>query len=113
MSFAYLLALGVSAAGMLIIDRRFRLVFWDAPWRAAAVIAIGALAFFTWDMVAIANDFYYLGSSPHMTGWEIAPELPIEEVAFILFFCHISLVFYRGAHRLLAYRARRRAEAGS
>jgi len=106
MSGLYLLALLVSFACMLLVDRRFGLVFWHAPLRAVLTIALGAVVFVGWDSLSIAFGFYYLGDSPYMTHWEVAPELPVEELVFIAFFCHLSLVAYRGAALLLDRRER-------
>lgn len=108
MSGLYLLALLVSLGCMLLVDRRFALVFWYAPLRAALTIALGAVVFLLWDLLSIAFGFYYLGDSPYMTHWEVAPDLPVEELVFIVFFCHLTLVGYRGAGLLLARRERAR-----
>lgn len=104
--FGYLIALLVSFGCMLAVDRRWRLVFWADPRRGAVVVGVGALTFLLWDVVAIIQGFYYRGSSPFMTGWEVAPELPVEELVFIVFFCHLTLLCYRGATRLLDQRSR-------
>ena len=104
--FGYLIALLVSFGCMLAVDRRWRLVFWADARRGAVVVGVGALTFLLWDVVAIIQGFYYRGSSPYMTGWEVAPELPVEELVFIVFFCHLTLVCYRGATRLLGRRGR-------
>ena len=104
--FGYLTALLLSLGCLLAVDRRWHLVFWADARRAAAVIGAGTLAFLLWDVVAIAQGFYYRGSSRFMTGWELAPELPVEELVFIVFLCHLTLVCYRGASRLMNHRGR-------
>lgn len=105
MSALYLLSIGISAAGILTLDWRYKLAFFHAPLRAAVTVVVGIVVFLAWDVIAIMRGFYFLGSSPYMTGFEVAPELPIEEIAFITFFCHLTLVCYRGA---LVWRERRR-----
>ena len=104
--FGYLAALLASFGCMLAVDRRWRLVFWADARRATAVVAAGTVIFLLWDVVAIAQGFYYRGSSQFMTEWELAPELPVEELVFIVFFCHLTLVCYRGAARLFERRGR-------
>lgn len=89
---AYLAALLVSTSGMALLDRRFRLVLWRAPRRAALVIGVGAVFFLLWDLAAIASGHYVAGNSPGMTGIMLAPELPLEELVFVTFLCYTALV---------------------
>jgi hypothetical protein len=37
-----------------------------------------------------------------MTGVEVAPDLPLEEIFFILFLCYLTLVLHRLVQRVLA-----------
>ncbi|BDZ66178.1 hypothetical protein GCM10025877_31160 [Agromyces mangrovi Wang et al. 2018] len=99
--FAYLGALVLSLGAMCAIDARFRLVFWDAPWRAAAVVGIGVAAFLVWDLAGIALGVFFRGETEFMTGILLAPELPVEEVLFLTFLCYLTLVLVRGTSRLL------------
>lgn len=101
MSFAYLAVLLASAAGVLALDRRFRLFCWHAPARAAAVLAAGTAFFLAWDLTGIALGIFVHGAGPHMTGIMLAPQLPVEELVFLLFFCELTMVLVLGAHRLL------------
>lgn len=103
----YLGALVVSLAGMAVLDRRFRLVLWADPRRGAVVLGAGTAFFLVWDLAAIAAGFYERGDSPAMTGVMLAPELPIEELFFVVFLCYLTLVL-RG---LVTRAARRRTGA--
>lgn len=99
---AYLAALLVPLACMAVVDRRWRLVLW-ADWRrAAAVLTVGVVALLAWDVAAISQDFYRRGGSSWMTGIEVAPHLPLEEVFFVLFLCYFTLVLHQGVQQLLA-----------
>lgn len=102
----YLVSLLVSLGCMVLLDRRFRLVLWRAP-RTGAVVLAGGLGFFlAWDLVAIASQHYAAGKSEAMTGIMLAPELPLEEILFILFLSYLTLVL-RGLFMLaLGGRAR-------
>ena len=100
----YLLALLFSAAGVLTIDARHRLALWDSPGRSAAVIGAGTVGFLVWDLVAIDLGFYGLGAGPALSGIELAPHLPLEEVVFVMFLCHLTLVTHALALRLTAPR---------
>jgi lycopene cyclase domain-containing protein len=101
-SFVYLALLLGALASMVVVDRRARLVLWSAtPARGAAVLAVGTLVFLGWDLVAIAAGFYSRGGAA-MTGVELAPHLPLEELFFILFLCYITLLLHGLLRRALA-----------
>lgn len=109
MSFGYAACLLASIAGMLLVDRRFRLVFWHAPARAAVLVATGVAFFLAWDLAGIGLGIFFRGETAFMTGILIAPELPIEEPVFLAFLSHLALLAYAAALRLAARRARARA----
>lgn len=88
----YLAALLVCLGCMVLVDRRFRLVLWRDPRRAAVVLVVGVAFFLAWDLAAIGAGHYRAGSSQAMTGLMVAPELPVEEIVFVTFLCYITLV---------------------
>ncbi|HRO29251.1 MULTISPECIES: lycopene cyclase domain-containing protein [Micrococcaceae] len=92
MAVIYLVSLLASLGCMALLDRRFRLVLWRAPRAGAVVLAVGLAFFLAWDLVAIASQHYAAGTSEAMTGIMLAPELPLEEILFILFLCYLTLV---------------------
>ncbi|MEC5184653.1 lycopene cyclase domain-containing protein [Cryobacterium sp. MP_3.1] len=104
LGFAYLLALLVSLTGMVVLDRRFGLFFWRAPRAAAVVLASGVLFFLAWDLVGIGTGIFYRGETVFMTGLQVAPELPIEEVFFLTFLCYLFMNALQGARMLLERR---------
>ncbi|MFI2366578.1 lycopene cyclase domain-containing protein [Promicromonospora sp. NPDC019610] len=111
MSFVYLAVLLVSAAGVLVVDRRFRLFLWDAPVRAAAVLVTGTAFFLVWDLAGIGLGIFLHGAGPYMTGLMLAPELPVEEIVFLAFLCEVTMVLALGAQRVLGrVRARDRED---
>ncbi|TRW43044.1 lycopene cyclase domain-containing protein [Georgenia yuyongxinii] len=101
----YLGTLVVSLAGMVVLDRRYRLVLWADARRGAVVLAAGTAFFLVWDVAAIAAGFYRRGDSAAMTGAMLAPELPLEELFFIVFLAYLTLVL----HGLVTVAARARA----
>ena len=101
MSFAYLAVLLVSAAGVLLLDRRYRLFCWQDPARAAVVLALGTVFFLLWDLAGIGLGVFFHGSGHYMTGLMLAPELPVEEFVFLLFLCELTMVLVLGAQRIL------------
>ncbi|MBO9625857.1 MAG: lycopene cyclase domain-containing protein [Microbacterium sp.] len=107
----YLAALGVALAGMLLIDRRFRLFFWLDARSATIVTVVGVLFFLAWDAAGIAGGIFLRGDAAIATGVVLAPELPIEEPVFLLFLVVCTMIVYTGAARLLS-RMRTGSRAG-
>ena len=108
MTLAYLAALIVAAAGVAAIDARLRLALFHDARRALTTVAITAVAMLLIDVAGIATGNFRLGASPWMTGIEVAPHLPLEELVFVVFLAYVSLVALTGSQRLLAARSVRR-----
>lgn len=93
----YLAALLAALACLVLLDRRLRLVLWADARRGAVVIGVGVAFFLLWDVLAIRAGFYERGGSAALTGIMLAPELPLEELFFVVFLCYLALV----AHQLV------------
>lgn len=108
MSVAYLACLLVVLGALVLLDRRFRLVFWrgGTARRAGLVVAAGVVFFLAWDVLGIALGVFARGRSPYMTGIELAPQLPLEEPVFLAFLCYLTLVALFGTRALLDRRER-------
>jgi lycopene cyclase domain-containing protein len=104
MSGLYLLGLLVSIAGLVVLDARFRLFLFAAPARALAVLGIGVAGFLAWDLLGIAAGVFFEGNRPLLVGLDLAPQLPIEEVAFLVLLCETTMVAAVGAARVLGRR---------
>jgi lycopene cyclase domain-containing protein len=94
LSFLYLAALLVALAGMAVLDHRFRLFFWRSAWRAAIVLTIGLVFFLVWDLQGIQLGIFFRGETSFMTGWQWAPQLPLEEPFFLLLLCYLAMNLY-------------------
>ncbi|MDJ0338869.1 lycopene cyclase domain-containing protein [Cryobacterium sp. PH31-O1] len=105
MSVLYLLTLLFSLAGMIVLDWRFRLFFWRSPGRAALVLGAGVLFFLAWDLLGIGLGIFYRGDTVLMTGLQLAPELPLEELFFLTFLCYLTMNLVQGARLVLHRRA--------
>ncbi|MGN6427375.1 MAG: lycopene cyclase domain-containing protein [Leifsonia sp.] len=101
MTLLYLAALLLALGAMVLLDRRFRLVFWRDTRRAAIVLAIGLVFFLAWDAAGIAFGVFARGASTYLSGVDIAPELPLEEVFFLTFLCYLTLVLLSGSRAVL------------
>ena len=105
MSWLYLAAIVVSGCCMALVDHRWKLFAFDRPRVAATAVAVGFVLFLAWDLVAIELAVYSKGESPGMSGVDVAPELPLEELFFITFLSYITGVFHGAFTRLLRHRA--------
>jgi lycopene cyclase domain-containing protein len=101
MPFLYLLALLVALAGMVVLDWRLHLFFWRCPVRAAIVLAIGLAFFLVWDLQGIRLGIFFRGETSFMTGWQWAPELPLEEPFFLALLCYLTMNVYAVVARVL------------
>jgi len=109
MRFAYGAALLVSLAGMLVLDRRFRLAWFAAPRRAALVLGLGLAFFLVWDVAGIGAGVFFVGDGPYQSGLRVAPEVPVEELGFLLLLGQTTLCLAAAVERALAARRARTA----
>ena len=108
MSCLYLLFLCAALGSMVLLDRRFALVFWGDARRAGAVLVVGVLFFLLWDVFGIGLHIFSRGGGPYLTGIVLLPELPLEEVFFLTFLCYLTLVLFMGSMRMVATLRERR-----
>jgi lycopene cyclase domain-containing protein len=100
-SLVYLACLVGVLTCMALVDRRWRLFFWADPRRAALVFAAGFAFFLVWDLAALELELYERGRSELMTGIEVAPDLPVEELFFVAFLPYLTMVMHGLARRLV------------
>jgi lycopene cyclase domain-containing protein len=91
MGFLYLAALLVALTGMVMLDRRFRLFFWRDSRRAAIVLIAGLAFFVAWDIAGIRLGIFFRGETNFMTGVQILPEFPVEELFFLTLLCYLVM----------------------
>lgn len=95
----YLMSLIGALGCLMVIDRRWRLVFWKDARRAWRTISLGWLGFVCWDALGIAGDIFYRGESPYLTGVVLGPEFPLEEAFFLLLLVYLPLLLWEGLKR--------------
>jgi len=108
-SVAYLLALLVSIAGLLLLDWRHRLFYWDDARAALVVTIVGVGTLLLTDVAGIAFGIFFRGHGEFLTGILLAPELPLEEPVFLWLLIMCAMLGYTGSWRLLTARAAARA----
>ncbi len=106
-SLAYLGALLVSLAGLTAIDARYRVAVFDRPRQALLTIAIAVVAFLAWDAAGVGLGIFFIGDAPYLSGVLLAPEVPLEELFFLILLSYQTLLLWRWLDR--RHRARREA----
>lgn len=98
-SWLYLAALAISLLGLGLLDWRHRVALFDAPRRTLVVVAASVLFFLVWDLFGVGLGIFFIGDGPYMTGLVIAPEVPVEEVAFLTLLSYQTLLLWRAFDR--------------
>lgn len=101
LSYAYLACLLVSILGLAAIDYRHKLALPNFPLATLFTVLIAVGFFLAWDVAGIANGIFFRGDSPNLSGFLIAPELPLEEVFFLILLSYNTLIFYALIERKL------------
>lgn len=99
MSFAYLGALMVSIGGLGLLDWRYRVAVFAQPRRALAVLGIGVVVFMAWDLAGVGLGIFFRGDAGYMTGIQLAPEVPLEELFFLILLNYQTLLLWRALER--------------
>lgn len=107
MSALYLIGLLIALLGMVVLDRRFRLFFWRAPFRAAMVLVIGVVFFLFWDVQGVELGVFFRGNESLLVGVQLAPEVPLEELFFLTLLCYLTMNVYGGLSHWSSRRSRR------
>ena len=75
-----------------------RRLFWS-------VVAVAVAFFLAWDLGGISLGVFFRGEGEWMTGVLLAPELPLEEVFFLVLLSYNTLIAWRGAEAWLGRRS--------
>jgi lycopene cyclase domain-containing protein len=97
----YLLGLLVALTGMVVLDRRFGLFFWQHWRRAAVILPVGIAFFLVWDLAGIGLGIFFRGETSFMTGIQVVPELPLEEPFFLALLCYLTMNLAAGVPRIV------------
>lgn len=85
----------IAIAGIALLDRRHKLAFWVDAKASAMSITIGVAVFLVWDIVGISLGIFFKGNAPHLSGLLLGPELPLEELFFLILLCYNTQLVYR------------------
>jgi lycopene cyclase domain-containing protein len=107
-SLVYLFALLGAILGTGLLDWRHQLALCGgAPARTSIIVGVGVAFFLLWDVAGIAEGVFFRGSGPWMTGILLGPELPLEELFFLILLCYSTLIAYLLSASMLTARSRR------
>lgn len=102
MSALYLIGLCVSLGCLALMDYRWKLAFWWAPKRAAGAMIAGLALFLIWDIAGIGLGIFLRGDSAFLTGIDLAPHFPVEEIFFLTLLCYCALLAFAGFRKVAA-----------
>ena len=101
----YLAGLLISIAGLVVLDLRLRLFLGAAPVRAAIVLVIGVAGFLAWDAAGVHLGIFFEGRQQLLVGIDLAPDIPLEELFFLILLCLSAMEAFTFAQRLLSRNA--------
>ena len=101
---AYLAVLLVSLAGLGLLDWRYRLALFADARRTLATVGIGVAAFLAWDLAGVGLGIFFRGDSRYLTGIQVAPEVPLEELFFLALLVYQTLLLWLALSLRLALR---------
>jgi lycopene cyclase domain-containing protein len=107
----YLAALLVSIAGLVVLDLRWKVFLFAEPRRAAVVLIAGVVGFLLWDAAGVGLGVFFEGENQLLVGVDLAPDIPLEEVFFLVLLHLSAMEAFLLAQRALDRRATGRLRA--
>ena len=98
--FAYVALLLVTIACLSLVDRRWKLAWFDDRRRTAWTIGLSLVVFIIWDMFGVGLGIFSVGDARWLTGIRLMPEFPIEELFFLYVLTYTTLLVWRSGERL-------------
>jgi lycopene cyclase domain-containing protein len=96
---AYLFALTLSVLGLVGIDQRHKIAFFSQPRRAAFTLLVAVPFFLLWDLTGIGFGVFFEQNKSFSVGLDLLPNLPVEELVFLILLCYTLLITYLLAER--------------
>lgn len=89
---SYLVILLLSLLGLYLLDRTHKLAITVDPKRALLSMLPAFVLFIIWDLAGITLGIFFRGQNLLLTGVELLPEFPLEELFFLALLCYSSLI---------------------
>lgn len=106
MSFFYLLGLLAAIGGLALLDFRHRLAL-AKNVKHFYLILMSVAFFLIWDFAGISLGIFFRGETKMLSGVLIAPELPLEELFFLILLSYNALLLLKFFNRFANRRAER------
>lgn len=100
--FVYLSLLIISIAGLGALDYRHKLALFVSTRATLLSVVVAVAVFLAWDVAGISLGIFFRGDAPHLSGWLLAPELPVEELFFLILLSYNTLLVFLGFARRFA-----------
>ncbi|MEX2658218.1 MAG: lycopene cyclase domain-containing protein [Acidimicrobiales bacterium] len=110
--YQYLLLMAACLAVTLPLEFIYGARVWRDPLRLVKVIALPALVFAAWDVLAIRAGLWDFNPD-YVTGWRLPFDLPVEEAAFFVTIPIASILAYEAVRRSLERIAAKRGGSDS
>ena len=101
---SYLAILIVSLLGLYLLDRTHKLAFTVDAKRSLISMVPAYVLFLIWDIAGIATGIFFRGQNTLLTGIQVFPEFPIEELFFLALLCYSSLIVVTWVQKTLTAR---------
>jgi lycopene cyclase domain-containing protein len=89
---SYLAILLISLVGCYLLDKTHKLAFTLDPKRAFWSMVPAFVVFVIWDIAGITLAIFFRGNNTLLTGIQLFPEFPIEEILFLALLCYSTLI---------------------
>lgn len=99
--FAYLLVLLVGLGGMMVIDKHYRLSFWDNTPASGIAILASTLLLLLLDIAGIGWQIFYTNQKYVMNINIVNPNLPVEEILLLVLIGYLCCNLYQASKRLV------------
>jgi lycopene cyclase domain-containing protein len=101
---SYLLILVLSLGGLYLLDRTHRLALTVDAKRSLLSMIPAYILFLVWDIAGIASGIFFRGENTLLTGIQVFPEFPIEELFFLALLCYSTLIVFTWVQKTLTSR---------
>ena len=100
----YLFILVLSLGGLYLLDRTHKLAFTVDAKRSLLSMLPAYILFLVWDIAGIASGIFFRGENTLLTGIQVFPEFPIEELLFLGLLCYSTLIVFTWVQKTLTAR---------
>jgi lycopene cyclase domain-containing protein len=101
---SYLAILIVSLLGLYLLDSTHKLAFTVDAKRSLLSMVPAYVVFLIWDIAGIATGIFFRGQNTLLTGVQVFPEFPIEELFFLALLCYSTLIVFTWVQKTLTAR---------